>query len=452
MQLPSSQVSPAPSEKKYLFRVEGRDYGFVFCLVATLFLLWGFAHSLLDVLNKQFQNSLHVNKAQSGLVQATVYTGYFLMAIPAGLISRRYGYQRGILVGLTLFAVGAFWFYPATQIGKWTSLIHEVGNLFALSPDHALQWTSFGGFLLGLFVIALGLTCLETVANPYTTVLGAPEWAASRINLAQTFNALGWILGPLVGGVLIFSSTDRVNTSNEGLAVPYVGLGIVVTLMAVLFSRVKLPDIDPRSEADELGLSVSDPAFDQPLMRRPHFTLAVVAQFLYVAAQTGVNSFFINYIVENLPRWREQQASYLLAFGGMGLFMLGRFTGSLLLRKAAPHVVLATYGTINVALMALVAVGWGAISAAALVGCYLFMSIMFPTIFSLGLRGLGQHTKRASSALVMAIVGGAIAPPLMGALADHFSMRIGFLIPLFCFVGISLYGFVWRGLYARSAR
>ena len=172
--------------KKHIFQIQGRDYTAIFILIALLFFLWGFAHSLLDVLNKQFQNSLHVTKAQSGLVQASVYIGYFLMAIPAGLIARRYGYKRGILVGLSLFAAGSFWFYPATQIGRWSGLVQGVGNLFSLSPEQALQWTCFSAFLLGLFVIALGLTCLETVANPYATVLGAPEWAASRINLAQS--------------------------------------------------------------------------------------------------------------------------------------------------------------------------------------------------------------------------------------------------------------------------
>ena len=437
--------------QKSLFRIGNNDYVFIFALVATLFFLWGFAHSLLDVLNKQFQNSLHVTKAQSGLVQAAVYTGYFLMAIPAGIVARRWGYQRGILVGLALFAAGAFWFLPATRIGEWHGLVDAVGRLFSLAPERAVQVTSFGAFLLGLFVIALGLTCLETVANPYATVLGAPEWAASRINLGQTFNALGWILAPLVGGFLLFSSTDRVNTSNAGLALPYGALGVVVTLVAVVFSRVKLPDLDPKSEAEELGLSPDDPASDKPLARRPHFTLSVAAQFLYVAAQTGVNSFFINYIVENLPGWRERQASYLLSFG-MGLFLVGRLTGSFLLLSVAPHRLLAAYGAANVVLMALVVAGWGKVSAAALVGCYLFMSVMFPTIFSLGLRGLGSHTKRASSALVMAIVGGAVAPVLMGAIADRASMRIGFLVPLGCFAAVAAYGAAWKALYARGAR
>lgn len=438
--------------KTPLFRIGDRNYAFIFALVATLFFLWGFAHSLLDVLNKQFQNSLHVTKAQSGLVQAAVYTGYFLMAIPAGIIARRWGYQRGILVGLALFAAGAFWFLPATRIGEWRGLVGLVGRLFSLAPERAVQAASFGAFLLGLFVIALGLTCLETVANPYATVLGPPEGAASRINLGQAFNAIGWILAPLAGGFLLFSSTDQVNTSNAGLALPYGVLGIVVTLVAVVFSRVKLPDLDPKSEAEELGLSSDDPASDKPLSRRPHFTLSVVAQFLYVAAQTGVNSFFINYVVENLHGWRERQASYLLAFGGMGLFLVGRFTGSAALRSVAPHRLLAVYGAINVVLMGLVVAGWGTVSVAALVGCYLFMSVMFPTIFSLGLRGLGSHTKRAASALVMAIVGGAVAPVLMGMIADHLSMRVGFLIPLGCFAAVAAYGAAWTALYRRGAR
>jgi len=412
------------SQKSIFVTSDGKDHRLLFALVTTLFLLWGFAHALLDVLNKHFQNTLHVTKAESGLVQSAVYGGYFLMAIPAGWIARRYGYQRGILVGLSLFAAGAFWFYPASHIG------------------------TFAPFLLGLFVIALGLTCLETVANPYTLVLGPAESAASRINLAQTFNALGWVLGPLVGGLLIFPSHGG-GEGASSVAVPYLALACVVTLMAVFFSRVRMPDLQPDAHSEH-GIAATGAPSAKPLWQRPHFLLAVAAQFFYVAAQTGVNSFFINYVVENLRGWNERDAALLLSFGGMGLFAAGRFTGSLVLRRFEPERVLALYAGVNVALMAVVMAGWGAVSAAALIACYFFMSVMFPTIFSLGLRGLGAQTKRGASPLVMAIVGGAIAPPLMGLIADAVSMRIGFLVPLVCFGGIALYAAAWRFLYAKS--
>jgi len=439
-------------QKNSIFKTtDGKDYTFIFALVSTLFLLWGFAHALLDVLNKHFQNTLHVTKAESGLVQSAVYGGYFLMAIPAGWIARAYGYQRGILVGLTLFAAGAFWFYPATRIGEWSGLLSWVQGSFHLTPDAALQMTSFGAFLLGLFVIALGLTCLETVANPYTTVLGPVDSAASRINLAQTFNALGWILGPLIGGMMIFPSQGSAENGNASLALPYGALGAVVTLMAVFFSRVKLPDLQPDAASDHLAVHPDASGSRKPLRQRPHFLLAVAAQFFYVAAQTGVNSFFINYIVENVAGWNERKASLLLGFGGMGLFMVGRFLGSFVLRRFDPDRVLALFALINVGLMAVVMAGWGHLSALALVACYFFMSTMFPTIFSLGLRGLGADTKRAASPIVMAIVGGAVAPVLMGAIADGSSMRIGFLVPLACFAAIFLYAWGWRALYAKSA-
>ena len=413
-----------------LFRApDGRSYAFVFSLVTSLFLLWGIAHSLLDVLNRHFQTSLHVTRAESGLVQAAVYGGYFLMAIPAGWIARRYGYQRGIVLGLSLFALGAFWFYPATWIAAGAS-----------------QPMAFAAFLAGLFVIALGLTCLETVANPYATVLGPAVSAASRINMAQTGNALGWILGPIIGGFFIFSSPAGSNDSNAGLAFPYALLGGVVTVLAVLFSRIRLPDVDPQAEFAEAGGEDTD---ERSLLKRPHFSLAVVAQFFYVAAQTGVNSFFINYMIETAG-WKEQAAAYLLGFGGMGLFAVGRLSGSFLMRRVPPHLLLALYAAVNVILMGVVVGGRGMPSSVGLVGCYFFMSIMFPTLFSLGLHGLGSHTKRGASALVMAIVGGAVAPILMGWIADRTSMRLGFLIPMGCFAVIALYAFFWKKLYGRE--
>jgi len=405
----------------------------IFGLVTTLFLLWGVAHSLLDVLNRHFQTSLQVTRAQSGLVQAAVYLGYFVMAIPAGRIARRFGYQRGVVVGLTLFALGAFSFYPASRIA-----------------ESASQMVAFSAFLAGLFVIALGLTCLETVANPYTTVLGPAESAASRINLAQTANAFGWILGPLLGGWLIFPE-GQAATGGGGqasLALPYELLGGVVTVLAVIFACVRLPDIDPQVEG-VVAAGMESSEEEVPLRRRPHFVWAVAAQFFYVAAQTGVNSFFINYMVETAG-WPERKAAYFLGFVGMGLFAFGRFTGSFLMRLFPPHLILAVYGAVNVALMAATVAGLGFLSSAALVGCYFFMSIMFPTIFSLGLHGLGSRTKRAASPLVMAIVGGAVAPVLMGAIADHSSMKLGFGVPLVCFAVVALYGGFWKRLYGRA--
>ena len=237
---------------------DGKNYLLPFILVTSLFFLWGFAHSILDVLNKHFQEVLVISKAKSAMVQAVVYSGYFLMAIPAGLIIRRWGYRIGVVLGLLLYAFGAYMFVPGSQL------------------------MSFEYFLLSLFIIGCGLTCLETAANPYITVLGEPESSARRLNFAQSFNGLGWIVGPLVGGLILFDGEGGGN-----IAIPYVGIGIAVTLVAILFMRVKLPEVK-----EETIVEASDP--NRGLWSYRHFTFGVIALFCYVAAQTGINSFFIN--------------------------------------------------------------------------------------------------------------------------------------------------------------
>ena len=427
-----------------MFRTEdGRNHALTFALVSTLFLLWGLCNGMIDVLNRHFQNSLHVTKAQSALVQFANYMGYFLMAIPAGMLARRFGYKGGIIIGLVLIALGAFWFIPATQIG------------------------TFPAFLAGLFILATGLTCLETIANPYTTVLGPSQMAAARINLAQSCNGIGWILGPLVGGHFVLSATAEVNRSNETLYLPYLGVGIVVTLLAVAFSFADVPDLHAEEERKVQG---GGRAFSAPLWSRPHFAMAVAAQFLYVAAQTGIFSFFINYVVSDMPAlsasmagllpdgWTferggsfhvtERAASRLLSYGGFGLFLLGRVTGSLALRVFAPDTTLRLYALVSAALMAVVMLPLGWFSVAALFASFFTMSIMFPTIFALGIHGLGEHTKKASAYIVMAIVGGAIMPLLMGWIADQASMRAGFAVPLACFAGVFAYALLWKSLSA----
>ena len=414
---------------------DGASYLIPFVLITSLFLLWGFAHGLLDVLNKHFQNILHVSKAQSGFVQFSLYIGYFAMAVPAGLIMKRFGYKKGIIFGLLLFATGAFLFYPAVKL------------------------ESFWPFLMALFIIACGLTCLETAANPYSTVLGPKESASQRINFSQSFNGLGWILGPLIGGLLIFGADKNDGSKFDSLLTPYMLIGSVVLIVAVAFVFTPLPEIkeEVTQEKDE------NPPM-RLLLKHPFFILAVVAQFAYVAGQTGVNSFFINYVTEELPnvqnpvlhimqnlgtfgevfmpRNPEQAASLILAFGGMGLFWVGRLSGSWLLGFIAPGRLLALYGFINTILMLLVVSGLGTISVVALFSCYFFMSVMFPTIFALGIRDLGTLTKKGSSFLVMAVAGGAFCPPLMGYIADSFNMAVGFLIPLVCFAFICYFGIV----------
>ena len=396
---------------------DGQNLFVTFALVTSLFLLWGFCNGMIDILNKHFQNTLHINKFQSGFVQFANYLAYFLMAIPAGLLARKFGYKGGIIIGLVLIAVGAFWFIPATQIGTY--------------------WA----FLTGLFILAAGMTCLETIANPYTTVLGSAEGGATRINIAQTFNGVGWILGPIVGGHFVFGGKEGAAASNAGLYLPYLGVGIVVAVLIVVFIMSKVPDL----HAEEEVKSEAEGTGKKPLWKRSHFTLGVLTQFLYVAAQTGIFSFFINYVVENDRSVSEKTASYWLGAIGFGLFMGGRLCGSFVISQFKPQRVLATYAGACVVLTA-VAMGGGKLGLYALFGTFFFMSIMFPTIFALGIRGLGEHTKLASSLIVMSIVGGAIAPPLMGYIADVSSMRVGFALPLICFVFVAIYGAVWQKL------
>lgn len=430
----------------------GKNYLFPFILITSLFFLWGMAHSLLDILNKHFQDALDLSKAQSGLVQASAYGAYFLMAIPAGFVARKFGYKKGVLLGLLLFAIGCFWFVPAVGINK------------------------FWAFLLGLLVIFSGLTFLETVANPYTTVLGDPKYAASRINLAQTFNALGWIVGPLVGSLFIFrnTSTDNMLVSfrktlkiiftgvadnatnvvtetgkaveNSALIIPYVSLGVVVVLVLVMFFLVKLPEITSETEANIADNNptsgIKTKRIPKPLIKQRHFVMAVVAQFLYVAAQTGIGSFFVNYTIEtkNLGIG-EMQAGFLLGLGGMVLFATGRFLGSFLMRYVKAELLLGTFALVNTLLMFVTSTRHDNLGIIALILSYLFMSIMFPSIFALGIRGLGEQTKTASSLMVMTIVGGAICPALMGLIGEQ-NMNTGFIIPMICFAYIAVFGYV----------
>lgn len=407
----TNDLSAENSQKRFVFE------GFLipFMLVTSLFFLWGFAHGCLDVLNKHFQELLHMSKAKSAFVQFVFYGGYFLMAIPAGMLMQKFGYKKGIIFGLLLFATGAFLMLPATLI------------------------QTFGSFLFCLFVIACGLTCLETAANPYTTVLGPSESGARRINFSQSFNGLGWIAGPLVGGMLIFSVNGNSNKF-ASIALPYLLIGTLVLLVAFLFWRAKFPPVKEEEHASADRASAEGGKL-KDLLKHPHFVLAVLAQFLYVAAQTGVNSFFINYVTEEIPSLTNQQAAQILGFGGMGLFWLGRFTGStIFMRIIRPNRLLAFFASMNVITMGLVVAGLGWVSVVALFSTYFFMSVMFPTIFALGIDGLGPLTKKGSSILVMSIAGGAIIPMFMGWIADVSTMALGFIIPLCCFAYIVFFG------------
>lgn len=367
------------------------------------------------------------------MVQAVVYGGYFLMAIPAGKIISRYGYRAGVITGLLLYGTGALMFIPGAHL------------------------LSFDFFLLCLFIIGCGLTCLETAANPYVTVLGDPESAERRINLSQSLNGLGWIVGPLVGGMLLFTSEDG-SASSSLLALPYAVIGVVVLIVAAVFAKVKLPEVEESEELKVESLKLNENRGDdstsnniQPSSINPqpsslwshrNFVFGLLSLFLYVAAQTGLNSFFINYATENAGI-NAATASLILGFGCMGLFMLGRMGGSWLMSLVHSETVLTACGIGAVLSMVVILFLPGTWGIGALLLCYLCESIMFPTIFALAIKGVGVYTKQASSYLIMSIVGGAVAPLLMGWIADSTgNMQPAFIIPLVCYIVITAYA-VW---------
>ena len=384
----------------------GKSYLVPFILITSLFLLWGFAHGLLDVLNKHFQGVFTMTKAESGLVQFSTYIAYFLMALPAGAFMKRYGYRKGIIMGLLLFAIGAFGFIPAAFLHSATP------------------------FLIALFVIACGLCILETAANPYSTILGPPASAAQRLNLSQSFNGLGWILGSLVGGLLIFGAPEG---DSMALTKPYILVGGIVLFVALLFFFTKLPEIKLEEEEEVTAIVEEKPAAS--LWKRRQFVRSVVAQFCYCAAQTGIFGFFINYVTEMDPGISNLRASRILAFGGMALFMIGRLSGSFTMKWLAPGRLLTWYSLLSAVCMALVVASVGTLSLYALYLSFFFMSIMFPTIFALGLEGMGVYTKKASSYIVMGVAGGAFSPMLMGYIGEE-NMALGFIVPLIAFLYI----------------
>lgn len=420
---------------------DGKNLFFTFALISSLFLLWGFCNGMIDVMDKHFQEELHLTLAQSAWVQFAHYLGYFLMALPAGWLATKLGYKGGIITGLLMVAAGGFWFIPASHIA------------------------AFWAFLLGVLLIAAGLTFLETVANPYTTVLGDQRYAATRINLAQSCNGVGWIMGPIAGG-MFFYGTDASgqSTGAETLWIPYAAIGVVVLILAVVFYFAELPDIKTH---DDYHLDDATPGVSRSIWTHPHFVMAVAAQFFYVAAQAGIFSFFINYMTTETPAWpsawtsgwtaswfEAKDGGFMLSDRGAAnlaslgfiCFLLGRFTGAYIMKKVPAHMMLGLYGLLNVIACALIVGELGWLSVACVFLSYFFMSIMFPTIFALGIYGLGVRAKQASSFIVMAIMGGAILPKLMGHVADTYDMSRGFAVPLICFAIVAVYGWLWPRL------
>ena len=399
-----------------------------FILITSLFFLWGIAHGMLDTLNKHFQEMLQMSKAQSGMIQFSVYTAYFGMALPAGYFMKRFGYKRGIILGLCLFSSGAFLIAATTS------------------------FESFWIFLICLFIMGCGLATLETAANPYTTKLGPKESAERRINFSQSFNGLAWVIGPLIGLFIYGNNSNVEGEKLSSMIVPYSVIGGTVLLVALLFVFTKLPEIKEEENFNEDAKVISSDGAPEskPLIEQRHFVLGVIAQFCYVAAQTGVFSYLINFVtdVNQNPHFDVAYGPYFLSIGFV-LFMIGRMSGSFLMRNFEPTKLLAIYALMCCLLLPVVSIGAGWISLIALYGVFFFMSVMFPTIFALGIKDLGPKTKKASSFIVMSIVGGAIFPPVMGLIADKFTMSVGFFAPIPLFAFILYYGL--KGYKVKSA-
>ena len=382
-----------------------KEYLLPFVLVTSLFFMWGFARAILDVLNKHFQEALGISLAHSAMIQVMFYLGYFIMAIPAGLFIARNGYRKGVVFGLLLFGIGSLLFIP--------------GEYFM----------SFNFFLFSLFVIACGLVFLETAANPYMTELGDRETAASRLNLAQSFNGLGCACAPLLVGMMLFSEGQEAN-----LSFPYMMMGIVVLVVALIFSRVQLPEITHAEDTVQTETATSK----KGVWSNKLFVFGISALFCYEIAEISINSFFINYVVDD--GWMNAlDAAKLLSVAGLGLFMCGRFLGSWIMRfvRAEKFLLICAIGTVLAT--AMVVMNLGMVSFVSLILIYLFEAIMFPTIFAICLRGLGNNTKRASSYLMMTPIGGAVGPLLMGTVGDMTSMSFSFIVPLISYMVVLAY-------------
>jgi MFS transporter, FHS family, L-fucose permease len=399
-----------------------------FILVTVLFFLWGIPNNLNDVLIRHFMKSFAITRFQAGLVQSAFYMGYFLLAMPAALLMRRAGYKSGFVIGLVLFGAGAFLFWPA-----------------ALAASYAF-------FLFALFVIASGLSFLETASNPFIAQLGDPNSSERRLNFAQAFNPLGAIAGALMGTIFIFSGVEltpreiavqqarhtyEAYLRSETLRVvkPYLVIGAIALIWASLILRTKFPSIHSERE-NESG----DRGHLRDLFRYPHFLFAVVAQFFYVGAQVGTWSYFITY-VQDYAHQSEKVAGYFLT-GTLIAFGVGRFASAWVMRYVNPGKLMGGYCIANILLVSIAVLMPGWIGLWCVFLTSFFMSLMFPTIFALGLKGLGPNTKLGGSLLVMAIVGGAVLTPLMGYISERtHSLALAYSIPLLAYLIIALYSF-----------
>lgn len=415
MQVPDTtakSASTTSTKEKYLVP---------FILVTSLFFLWGIANILNSALIAHFQPVFDIGRAEALLVETAFYFGYFTIALPAGLFMERYSYKKGILIGLVLYALGALLFIPAAWM------------------------LTFGFFLVALYIIASGLAFLETAANPYVTILGRPESSVQRLNFSQAFNGLALVVGPWLAGQFIFAGNEDISTAAhkqqaaEAVILPYGIIAGTVLFVALLFMLTRMPEPE-KSGAIKM---------DWGIFKKKHLKWAVIAQLFYVGAQAGIWGITINYIIDIIPGTSKEIASKNYMAVGTMLFVVGRVLGTLLMTFIKDHTLLKWYGLAATLLCLLGVFGEGEVAVYAVLGTNFFMSIMFPTIFGLGVKDLGEQTKLGSSFIIMAIVGGAILPPFMGLIADNVGIQESFVLPAICFLVVMYYG--WRGYKIRPA-
>lgn len=400
-------TKPKFTEKKYLITL---------LCVTALFMLWGIAITMGDVLNKHFQNVLGVSKSESGLVQFSIFGAYAVMGIPAGLFMKRFGYKNGVLLGLSLYAFGAFLFVPAANA------------------------ESFGYFRIALFILACGLATLETVAHPFVAALGNQRTSDQRINFAQSFNGLGTIIGPVIGSYFILRGSG-IDGTLDSVKTLYIVIGCVIAAFALIFSTLKIPALSTNFE-DENEAQIDKPiAPKKKLFQHRHFKWAIAAQFFNAAAQGGTWAFFINYGHE-IMGFSDELAGYYFALS-MVFMTIGRFAGTFLMKYLAPNKLLSIFAFANIVMCVIIGGAWGWPSFVALLMLNFFFSIMFPTIFSLGLKNLGPHTQQGSSFIVMGVVGAAFFPYFMGSIADHYGISQAYYLPIICYLIIFLFGSIF---------
>lgn len=391
---------------------ERKSYVIPLALVTSLFFLWGLANILNSALISQFQPIFTISRAQALFVETAFYLGYFTLAIPAALFMEKYSYKKGILFGLVLYAIGALMFIPAAKS------------------------MTFGFFLFALYIIASGLAFLETAANPYVTILGKPETSVQRLNFSQSFNGLALIVGPMLAGQFIFAGNEgQLETqamkeqAANAVIFPYTLIAVGVLVIAGLVAITKMPDF-----ASSVKLR-----FDREIFKRKHLVWATVAQLFYVGAQASIWGITIDYIIEVLPGTSKETASTNYMPIGTGLFVLGRVAGTVIMSWVKDYKLLRLFAVGATALCVLGIVGGGVVAVGSVLAVNFFMSIMFPTIFALGVKDLGHHLKLGSSFIIMAIVGGAILPPIMGEISIHYGVQTAFIIPTICFIVIFVY-------------